>query len=73
MQTIKSKVEAFSMTGDWSEQSKKLKKEFSQLIDADLKFENGKEDELLKRLQSRLHKNREEIISIIKKAQLSKN
>lgn len=73
METTKSKVQAFSITGDWSEQSKKLKKEFSQLTDTDLKFESGKENDLLKRLQSRLHKNREEIISIIKKAQPSKN
>lgn len=61
--------EAFKMNGNWETQSKLLKKNYSQLTDSDLKFEAGKEDELLSRIESRLNKNREEVIGIIKKTQ----
>jgi len=39
------------------------------LTDADLKFEAGKENELLERIGKRLNKKREELINIIKKGQ----
>ncbi len=58
---------AFTITGDWAVQSKQLRKKFSQLTDADLVFETGKEEDLLKRIETRLHKKREEVISILKK------
>lgn len=58
---------AFTITGNWTDQSKTLKEKFSQLTDADLKFETGKENELLTRVETRLNKNREEVINIIKK------
>lgn len=61
--------ETFKITGNWDSQSKQLKEKFSQLTDADLKFETGKEDELLTRVESRLNKKREEVINIIKKTQ----
>lgn len=57
--------EAFQVTGDWTNQSKALKSKFSQLTDNDLKVESGKENEMLKRVEARLNKNREEVISII--------
>ena len=62
-------AEAFKITGSWSNQSKELKGKFPQLTDEDLKFETGKENELLKRVETRLNKNREEVINIIKKGQ----
>ena len=64
--------ETFKMTGNWEAQSKQLKTKFSQLTDADLKFETGKEAELLGRVQSRLNKNREDVIGIIKDVQTEK-
>ena len=45
--------------------SKKLKEKYPQLTDSDLKFEPGKESELLSRLESRLKKTREEVIELI--------
>jgi len=54
---------------NWDESSKKLKEQFSQLTDADLKFENGKEDELLGRIENKLNKKRPEVIDLIKKHQ----
>jgi len=62
-------AEAFKITGNWDLQSKQLKEKYSQLTDADLKFEAGKENELITRVETRLHKNREEVINIIKKTQ----
>ena len=59
----------FKVTGDWAAQSKQLKVKFSQLTDADLKFETGKENELLSRVETRLNKKREEVINIIKNVQ----
>lgn len=61
--------EAFTIKGDWTEQSKLLQEKFPQLTTADLKFENGKENDLLTRVESRLNKKREEVINIIKKGQ----
>jgi len=73
METTKSKTsETFKMNGNWDTQSKQLKKNFTQLTDADLKFEAGKENELLGRIEMRLKKSREEVISLIKKSQPEK-
>ncbi len=60
--------EAFKIKGNWEAQSKLLKERFSQLTDADLKFEAGKENELLTRVQTKLNKKREEVINIIDKS-----
>lgn len=65
----KKTAESFKIVGNWESQSKELKSKFSQLTDADLKFETGKEDDLLKRVETRLNKKREEVINIIKKGQ----
>lgn len=61
--------EAFTITGNWKEQAKVLKEKYSLLTDADLKFETGKENELLGRVETRLNKKRQEVINIIKKGQ----
>jgi uncharacterized protein YjbJ (UPF0337 family) len=47
--------------GNWNEIKGKLKQKYAQLTDDDLKFAEGKEEELLGRLQQRLGKSREEI------------
>lgn len=65
-------IAAFVITGDWAVQSKDLRREFTQLTDEDLKFEKGKEGDLLKRLEVKLNKKREELISIIQKGQHAK-
>ena len=66
MMNIPRSVEKFTITGDWTNQSKLLKEKFSHLSDTDLKLESGREEELLTRLQQRLKKNRNEVITIIK-------
>lgn len=65
--TTATTTENFKITGDWAAQSKILKEKFSQLTDADLKFEPGKEPELLTRIETKLNKKREEVINIINK------
>jgi len=69
METKENKImEEFKITGNWASQSKQLQDKFAQLTDADLKFETGKENELLKRVETRLNKKREEVINIIRKS-----
>ncbi|WP_341905241.1 hypothetical protein [Fluviicola taffensis] len=64
------KTESFKISGDWTKQSEQLKDKFSQLTDSDLKFEPGKENELLQRVETRLNKKREEVINIINKCEV---
>jgi uncharacterized protein YjbJ (UPF0337 family) len=47
--------------GSWNEVKGKLKQKYGQLTDNDLAFSEGKEDELLGRLQQRLGKSKEAI------------
>jgi uncharacterized protein YjbJ (UPF0337 family) len=65
-------AETFKIVGNWDDQSKRLKEKFAQLTDADLKFETGKESDLLTRVETRLNKKREEVINIIRKGQPEK-
>ena len=64
--TQKKTAETLKITGNWEAQAKQLKSKYPQLTDADLKFETGMESELVSRLQSRLGKNRQEVIDILK-------
>ncbi|MEK6494813.1 hypothetical protein [Myroides odoratimimus] len=52
---------------NWDESSKKLKEQFSQLTDVDLKYEVGKENDLLNRLEKKINKKRSEVIDLINK------
>ena len=72
MEQTKSKLGAYKIVGSWDEQSKMLKEKFPQLTDEDLKFETGKEAELFGRIEKRLNKKRDEIISLLKKSQMEK-
>jgi len=47
--------------GSWNEVKGKLKQKYGQLADNDLAFSEGKEDELLGRLQQRLGKTKEDL------------
>jgi uncharacterized protein YjbJ (UPF0337 family) len=49
------------LKGNWNEIKGKLKQKYGQLTDDDLTFAEGKDDELLGRLQQRLGKTKEEI------------
>jgi uncharacterized protein YjbJ (UPF0337 family) len=47
--------------GSWNEVKGKLKQKYGQLTDDDLMFADGKEDELLGRLQKRLGRTKDEL------------
>ena len=47
--------------GGWNEVKGKLKQKYAQLSDDDLAFTEGKEDELLGRLQQKLGKSKEDL------------
>ena len=50
-----------NLKGNWNEIKGKLKQKYGQLTDDDLVFSEGKEDELLGRLQKRLGKSKEDV------------
>jgi uncharacterized protein YjbJ (UPF0337 family) len=56
-----------NMKGNWNEVAGKLKQQFANLTDDDLLFKEGKEEELLGRLQKRLGKTKEEIRKLLAK------
>lgn len=57
-----------NIKGTWNEKKGKLKQKFSKLTDDDLTYVEGKEEELLGRLQKRLGKSKDEVREIINKA-----
>ena len=52
--------------GKWNEIKGKIKQAHGNLTDDDLRYEEGKDDELYGRLQQKLGKTREEIITWLK-------
>jgi uncharacterized protein YjbJ (UPF0337 family) len=60
-------MDKLTIKGNWNEAAGKLKQEFASLTDDDLLFKEGKEEELLGRLQKKLGKTREEIRSVLAK------
>ena len=55
------------LKGNWNEVKGRLKQKYGQLTDDDLAFSEGKEDELLGRLQKRLGRSKEELRAEIEK------
>jgi uncharacterized protein YjbJ (UPF0337 family) len=53
--------------GDWNQVKGKLKQQYGNLTDNDLIFEEGKEDELLGRLQKKIGTSIEDVRAIIEK------
>ena len=49
------------LKGSWNEVKGKLKQKYARLTDDDLTFAEGKDDELLGRLEKRLGKTKEEL------------
>jgi len=53
--------------GDWNQVAGKLKQKYANLTDNDLIFQEGKEEELLGRLQTRVGKTKGQLRKIISK------
>jgi uncharacterized protein YjbJ (UPF0337 family) len=47
--------------GNWNVVQGKMKQEFAQLTDDDLRYVEGKEEELIGRIQKRIGKTRDEV------------
>lgn len=58
-------MNTLNLKGRWNEVKGKLKQKYGELTDDDLAFADGKEDELLGRLQQKLGKEKEEIRKMI--------
>ena len=55
------------MRGSWNEVKGRLKQKYADLTDDDLMFAEGKDEELLGRLQQRLGKSKDEVRKEIEK------
>lgn len=55
----------FKLKGNWNELKGKIKQKYADLTDDDLAYEEGKDDELVGRLQQKIGKTKEEVISWI--------
>ncbi|MEO5889241.1 MAG: CsbD family protein [Ferruginibacter sp.] len=54
-----------NLSGKWNELKGKAKQQYADLTDDDLLYEEGKDDELLGRLQKKIGKTKEEVKSWI--------
>lgn len=56
-------MDKLEIEGKWNEWKGKIKEQYADLTDDDLAYEDGKDDELLGRLQQKLGKGRDEVVS----------
>lgn len=60
-------MDKLTVKGNWNETAGKLKQKFAHLTDDDLLLQEGKEEELLGKLQKKLGKTKEEIHDLVDK------
>ncbi|WP_109695612.1 CsbD family protein [Chitinophaga deserti] len=58
-------MNSLQLKGAWNEIKGKLKQQYGDLTDDDLTYTEGKEDELLGKLQQKLGKTKEEVKKLI--------
>jgi uncharacterized protein YjbJ (UPF0337 family) len=61
-------MDKLAIKGKWNELKGTLKQKYADLTDDDLLYEEGQEDKLIGKLQQKLGKTREEVISLLKSA-----
>jgi len=59
-------MDRLELKGKWNEMKGKAKQAYAELTDDDLAYEEGKDDELVGRIQNRLGKTRDEVIDWLK-------
>lgn len=59
-------MDELEIKGKWNEVKGRLKKAYAELTDDDLTYAEGKEDELLGKLQQKTGKSRDELVKFIK-------
>jgi uncharacterized protein YjbJ (UPF0337 family) len=60
-------MDNLKLKGTWNEAAGKLKQKFANLTEDDLLFHEGKEEELLGKLQKKIGKTKDQIRTLIKK------
>lgn len=60
-------MDRLELKGNWNVIKGRLKQKYANLTDDDLRYEEGKDDELIGRIQKRTGQSREEIINYIKR------
>jgi uncharacterized protein YjbJ (UPF0337 family) len=58
-------MDSLRIKGNWNQIKGKLKQKYAELTDDDLTFVEGKEDELLGKLQKRTGRTRDELVSYL--------
>ena len=59
-------MDKLDLKGNWNELKGKAKQQYADLTDDDLLYEEGKDDELLGRLQQKMGKTKDEVVSWIR-------
>ncbi len=59
------KMNTSGVNGNWNERKSKLKMKFGILTENDLMFEDGRKEEMLRKLQKKLGISMEELVRII--------
>ncbi len=59
-------MDKLEIKGKWNEIKGKVKQAYADLTDDDLKYEEGKEDETLGKIQQKTGKTRDEVVSWLK-------
>lgn len=59
-------MDKLDLKGKWNELKGRVKQEYAEFTDDELTHEEGKDDELLGRLQQKLGKTREEVVTWLK-------
>ncbi len=59
-------MDKMELKGKWNEYKGKMKQAHADLTDDDVKYEEGKEDELWGRLQQKLGKTKDEVVDWIR-------
>lgn len=61
-------MDKLNIKGNWNEKKGKLKQKYAELTDDDLTYAEGKEEELIGRIQQRLGTSKEKAREIIRNA-----
>ena len=59
-------MDKLEIKGSWNETKGKLKSAYGDLTDDDLTYQEGKEDQLLGKIQQKLGKTRDEVVKMIR-------
>lgn len=59
-------MDKLELKGRWNEMKGKAKQQYAELTDDDLTYEEGKDDELVGKIQTRLGKTKDEVVEWIR-------